>query len=278
MDEEPVITSMPLYQNLDRVTRGLAANGVGPSDEIPPEMLFGLDQWHYHGIEAIEYAARRLGITGASRILDIGSGIGGPARYLAHRLGCQVTALELQPGLNAMAEDLTRRSGLGKLVTHVCGDAVTQAFPAGSFDAAVSWLAILHMADRPRLFRNLARQLRPGGGILIEDLCMRAPFTESDLHDLRHVVYGITVTSIDGYAADLSNGGFRDIEAEDLTADWAPFADRRLAAWRAGRTEYARVHGEDAYAGQDRFYTVIDRLYKSGSLGGVRLSAHTRSP
>jgi cyclopropane fatty-acyl-phospholipid synthase-like methyltransferase len=273
MEQAAGIGAMPLYTHTDRIARGLAAQGIGPDDPIPPERLFALDQWHYHGTDAVRNAAELLSIGKASRVLDIGSGVGGPARFLAHTTGCHVTALELQPELHTLGVDLTRRSGLADRVTHVCADALTYPLPEGAFDAAVSWLAILHVADRPGLFARVARALRPGGGCFVEDLCMRAPFDAADLRALREIVFGITVTSIADYAADMRAGGLAEVEATDLTSDWAPFADARLTAWRANRAEYSRVHGEGAYAAQDKFYAVILRLYQSGSLGGVRLLA-----
>ena len=157
---------MPLYTNLDRIERGLAAQGIGPGEAIRPEQLFALDQWHYHGTEAIAAAARALGLTAESRVLDVGAGVGGPARYLAHTTGCRVTALELQKPLHEIGVDLTRRTGLADRVTHVCGDALTHDFADGSFDAVVSFLAIVHIPDRPRLFDRLARALRAGRRLL----------------------------------------------------------------------------------------------------------------
>jgi sarcosine/dimethylglycine N-methyltransferase len=273
MTDEAAIRSMPLYTHLDRIEKGLAAQGIGRTDAIPPERLFPLDQWHYHGTEAIRAAAEQLSLGPGSRVLDVGSGIGGPARYLAHTYGCSVTALELQPELNAIAVDLTQRCGLADRVSHVCGDALVHPIPDATFDAVVSWLAVLHIPDRPRLFGRLARVLRPGGGCLIEDLCMRTPFAPKDLSDLRHVVYGMTVTSIADYANDLQGAGFSEVVATDITSDWAPYATVRLAAWRDGHLAYAQVHGEGAYAAQERFYAVIAHLYETGSLGGVRATA-----
>jgi sarcosine/dimethylglycine N-methyltransferase len=267
------IAAMPLYTQLERIDRGLAALGIGPGDPISPEQLFGLDQWHYHGTDAIRAAADHFRLGPASRVLDIGSGIGGPARFLAHTTGCHVTALELQPNLNEIAVGLTRRCGLGERVTHLCGDALVHPLPDATFDAVVSWLAVLHIPDRPRLLARMARMLRPGGGCYIEDLCMRAPFGAEDLHDLQEIVFGTTVTSIDDYATDARAAGFVDVVATDLTSDWAPFAAVRLVAWRKNHAAYAQTHGEAAYAAQELFYTVIARLYDSGSLGGVRLVA-----
>jgi cyclopropane fatty-acyl-phospholipid synthase-like methyltransferase len=271
--DPPRIEAMPLYTNLDRIARGLAAQGIGPGDPIRPEQLFLLDQWHYHGTEAIAAATRTLGLGPQSRVLDIGAGVGGPARYLAHTTGCHVTALELQPELHAIGVDLTRRAGLADRVTHVCGDALAEPLPDAGFDAVVSFLAIVYIPDRPRLFDRLARALRSEGGCYIEDLCMRAPFAPREWDDARRIVYANSLTSQTDYAKDLAAAGFSDVTVTDLTPNWAPFAAERLAAWRHNHAAYASVHGEGAYRAQELFYTVIARLYVSGSLGGVRLVA-----
>ena len=273
MNDGATLSTMPLYTSLDRIERGLAALGIGPGDPIRPEQLFALDQWHYHGTDAVAAAARALGLGPSSRVLDVGAGVGGPARYLAHTIGCHVTALELQPALHAIGADLTRRCGLEGRVTHLCADALNHPLPPASFDAVVSLLAILHIPDRPRLFSRLAQVLRRGGRCYLEDLCQRAPFSPRDLRDLRAVVCGVTVTGPGDYAADLTAAGFVDVMATDLTDDWAPYAAERLAAWRQNHGAYACVHGEGAYAAQERFYSVIARLYDSGSLGGIRLEA-----
>jgi len=165
MNDRAGIGSIGLYTNLDRIARGLAGIGIGPADPIAPEQLFPLDQWHYHGTDAIRAAAESLGLGPESRVLEVGSGIGGPARYLAHTIGCHVTALELQPQVHAIAADLTRRCGLEGRVTHLCGDALSQPLPEAGFDAVVSWLAVLHIPDRPRLLARLARALRPAAAV-----------------------------------------------------------------------------------------------------------------
>jgi cyclopropane fatty-acyl-phospholipid synthase-like methyltransferase len=265
------IADMPLYTHLDRIERGLAAQGVAPGAAVRPEQLFALDQWHYHGTAAVADAARTLGLTAASHVLDIGSGVGGPARFLAHTVGCRVTALELQPQLHALGVELTRRTGLAGRVTHLLGDALVHPLP--DVDAAVSFLAIVHIPERPRLFAHLAAALRPGGGIYIEDLCRRGPLSARDRSDLKAIVHANTLTSLDDYASDLRNAGFVDVAATDLTPDWAPFAAERLAAWRANHAAYARVHGEGAWAAQELFYATIARLYDGGGLGGARLVA-----
>jgi len=85
--DPPRIDAMPLYTNLDRIARGLAAQGIGPRDPVRPEQLFALDQWHYHGTEAIAAAARAFDLGPQSRVLDIGAGRRpGALSRLHHRL------------------------------------------------------------------------------------------------------------------------------------------------------------------------------------------------
>ena len=140
MPEQPAIESMPLYVNVDRINHELAALGIGNDEALTPAQLFPFDQYHYHGTDAVHAAAYLLGLGPTSQVLDVGSGLGGPARDLASTIGCHVTALELQRELHALATRLTARCGLGQHITHVCADALTAAFPEATFDAVVSWL------------------------------------------------------------------------------------------------------------------------------------------
>ena len=174
MSDDFTIESVPLYTNLDRITKGLAALGLGPTDPIRPEQLFPFDQWHYHGTDAIRTAAERLGIASASQVLDIGSGVDGPARFLAHTTGCDVTALELQPKLHAIGVDLTQRCGLDERVTHLCGDALNHPLPDGTFDAAVSWLAIHHIPNGRAFALDLLGRYGPEAVVTLR-ICACAP-------------------------------------------------------------------------------------------------------
>jgi hypothetical protein len=115
--------------------------------------------------------------------------------------------------------------------------------------------------------------LRRGGQCYIEDLFQRAPFDQSDLPDVRHTLFGVTLTSIADYVRDLHEAGFTEITATDLSDDWATFCGARMKAWQAERPRHVRVHGEQIYTQLDTFYTVVSRLFGSGSLGGVRLVA-----
>jgi len=264
---------MPLYTHLDRIQKGLSALGIGPDDTIEPEQLFTLDQWHYDGTAAVQRAAERLSLRPGSRVLDIGAGLGGPARILKHTTGCQVTALELQPQLHEIGVNLTRRCGLSERVLHVCGDALTCSITDAAFDAVVSWLAVHHIPDRPQLCARMAKALRSGGGCYIEDLYKRARFSAADLADVRNVLIGNSVTSMDDFAADLRAGGFIQVMPTDLTNEIKPFVAARVATWRRDSIKHVQDYGVEAYTALETFYAVIARLFDNGNLGCVRLVA-----
>jgi cyclopropane fatty-acyl-phospholipid synthase-like methyltransferase len=270
------IRSMPLYVDLQRIDNELSALGIGPDQPLTADQLYPYDQLHYHGTDAVRAAAGAIGLGRSMRVLEIGSGLGGPARYLAQTIGCHVTALELQPGLHDLAASLTGRCGLEGRVEHVRGDALTAPLPDAAFDAVVSWLAIHHIPRRPWLMQRLARALRSSGRLYIEDLVQRAPFSPDDAAAVRRTLYGETVTSAESFAADVAAAGFLDLDVVDMTPSWAPFCRARADAFTASRERHVRVHGEETTARLEGFFHTVARLFASGSLGGIRLTAALR--
>src|SRR5712691_13192413 len=105
---------------------------------VTADDLFEFDQDHYGGLAAVDALARLGGIGARTRVLELCAGLGGPARFLASRRGCQVVALELNAGRAAGAARLTRLVGLQRRVRIVRGDATRLPFGTGGFDACLS--------------------------------------------------------------------------------------------------------------------------------------------
>jgi cyclopropane fatty-acyl-phospholipid synthase-like methyltransferase len=111
MNTSSRISSVPLYLHPERVEEELAAKGLGPEAELTVDQVAPFDQMHYYGNISVAGAVGRLGLGPGSRVIDIGSGFGGPARYLAQNICCLVTAIELQSAIHAAAVQLTQRCG-----------------------------------------------------------------------------------------------------------------------------------------------------------------------
>ncbi|MBT4040161.1 MAG: methyltransferase domain-containing protein [Rhodospirillales bacterium] len=267
------IKSMKLYSHLDRVTNELIAAGCDPNGPLTVADLSPFDNLHYHGTDAVQLAIHELDLAVGHRVAEVGSGLGGPARFLAAQSGCHVTALELQSDLNEFAEGLTARCGLTEIISHLCGDALDGPLENNAFDAVVSWLACYHIPDHTSLFAKIADALKPSGMIYIEDLISRGPFTsaESELYGTR--LYGQTAPSADGYFGELERAGFTNIRIDDLSDDWASFTNQRLAEYRSERERHLRIHGPDTVDAIEEFYDAVDQLFQGGNMGGIRVVA-----
>ena len=139
-------------------------------EEVTADDLAALDHFHSGGLASTEKLASVSGIRRKTRVLDVGAGIGGPARWLASHFGCHVTCLDLTPEYCRAAEELTQLTGLGKLVEIRRGDALAMPFGDGQFDLVFAQNAFMNIEDKSRLFRELYRMLAPGGRIAFQEV------------------------------------------------------------------------------------------------------------
>lgn len=242
-----------------------------------------LDQYHYYGVEACDHAAATLGLDATSRVLDIGSGVGGPARYLAARTGCSVTGCEMQAALVDAGADLTKRCGLAERVRFVTGDFVA-AFRNGhpelqpqSFDHFISQLVFLHIPDRIPLLAACYDSMKPDGTFLIEDFVqVGSKFTAQEEGWLKDVVHANTVTPNEEYIAALEAAGFVDVRADDLTQPWKEWSLSRYEMYVASKDETIKMHGEALFNERSAFYKVVSDLFQGGNLGGSRITGRRR--
>ena len=118
---------------METIEEEIRRNGIDPT-RVTVDELAPVD--NYHGTHGRYPAlARAAAINAADRVLDVGGGIGGPARQLAHRYGCRVTVLDLTAEYCAVGETLTAWTNLADQVSFVCGNALAMPFPDGSFDS-----------------------------------------------------------------------------------------------------------------------------------------------
>ena len=143
----------------------------GPEDQpLRPDQLGPLDQFHTLGSKATADLAALAGLTPATRVLDAGSGLGGPARFLAATIGCHVTGIDLSAPFVEAARYLSARTGQAGQTTFEVGSALDLPFAAGGFDAVLLQHVAMNIADRAGLYREIRRVLTSGGRFATFDI------------------------------------------------------------------------------------------------------------
>lgn len=128
----------------------------GPEDQqLLPEQLAALDQFHSRGLAATTELAQLAGITAAASVLDVGSGVGGPARVLAATYGCEVIGIDLSEPFVDAARYLTERTGQGRMVSFQVASALALPFEDNRFDNVLLQHVAMNISDRVRLYREI---------------------------------------------------------------------------------------------------------------------------
>jgi sarcosine/dimethylglycine N-methyltransferase len=180
--------------------------------------LASFDEFHTGGRESTRELARLAGLEPGMHVLDVGSGVGGPARTLAAEFGVRVTGLDLTEQFCRAAEILTARVGLADRVAFRHGDALAMPFESGRFDVVWSQNTIMNIADKARLFTQIHRVLRPGGVFALEAV-MAGPAGEAHLPTFWASAAGMNFLAPPAEArALLADAGFREVLWEDVTA------------------------------------------------------------
>jgi SAM-dependent methyltransferase len=202
---------------LDSIDAALRSAGRDP--ERPRlEDLAGVDHFHLRGLEATHELARLAGVAAGMKVLDLGGGIGGPARVLASVWGADVTVLDLTPEFCRTGEALTRRLGLDDRVRFRVGDALRQPFEAGAFDLVWTQHSTMNIPDKPRLYHEAHRVLRRGGALAMHEVAAgpggpaHFPVPWAPSGEISFLLPAAELRST------ITAAGFREAEWEDVTA------------------------------------------------------------
>ena len=137
---------------------------------VTPRDLAPVDEFHIGGVKATETFTAKLGLRPGMGVLDVGSGIGGTARFVADAHDCHVTGIDLTPEFCAVATMLSAATGLSDVTEFHDGSALTMPFHDGHFDAAMTLHVAMNIEDKAGLYREVARVLKPGAVFGIYDV------------------------------------------------------------------------------------------------------------
>ena len=137
---------------------------------LRPADLAPIDEFHIRGRAASLEIVEALRLTADSRVLDLGSGLGGPARTLAELTGCAITGIDLTPEFCEVATALSEWTGLSDRTRFHVGDATATGLPDTAMDAALTVHVAMNISDKPALYAEAFRVLRPGGRFVVYDV------------------------------------------------------------------------------------------------------------
>jgi cyclopropane fatty-acyl-phospholipid synthase-like methyltransferase len=274
------IEGMAIYlsDRLPRELQALMSAKTKQDERILIEDLLKFDQMHYDGENAMIAAIASMKVSDDSKILDIGSGYGGPSRYVSWKTGAFVTALELQPEISVEAAKLTQLVGqtptagngspLIDRVDHQVGNVINWT-TEHKYDGFMSMLAFLHVDNKQELFTAIGNTLRPGAKFYIEDYFNRNNLNSDDMKVLADIVSCGPLPTEAEYIAAMEVAGFTNIQFIDKTKDWAIFVAGRLQIFRDNKESRIAVLGEQTYKALDIFYSSVSKLFSEERLGGV---------
>ena len=184
------------------------------------EMLMG-EQIHVGAEKETDILAEKAGIGKNTKVLDVCSALGGPARHLAKKYACKVTGLDATKKMVDQAIERTEKAGLAHLITYKLGNALDMPFKAGTFDVAWGQDAWCYITDKDRLIGEAYRVLKPSGVIAFTDWIQAGNMTDKEWEDLNSFMAFPYMDTLDGYEQILKKTGFKVLEKEDLSKDFA---------------------------------------------------------
>jgi sarcosine/dimethylglycine N-methyltransferase len=213
---------------IERLETALTA--FGPDEQrLTPQQLATLDQFHTRGLAATVELAKLAGITADMLVLDVGSGVGGPARFLAATYGCRVTGVDLSEPFVDAARYLTERTGQGELVSFETASALELPFDDGHFDVALLQHVAMNIADRVLLYREIRRVLKLSGRLAIYDVVLSSGDPHYPVPWARTPATSFLMTAA-ATREVIEPAGFRTLAWQDDTeAASAWFAQQRAA-------------------------------------------------
>jgi sarcosine/dimethylglycine N-methyltransferase len=263
--------------NEEQILRALDTQGVALAT-LTEEELKDHDQDHYGGLQANDVLSAKAGIRKEHHVLDVCSGMGGPARYIAHRIGCRVTGLDITESRYRSAMKLTEMVGLDGLVDFKHGNALDMPFADDSFDVVIGQEAWCHVPDKQRLISECARVVKPGGVIAFTDILRTDKLSDGDMRRLRSEMTFPVLETLRGYSQLLEKYGCTVVECDDLSKVWSRILEERLAMYRSLQTETERSFGTDRSREWDDAYAFFVGRYREDKLGGARFIARRDRP
>jgi SAM-dependent methyltransferase len=229
---------------------------------------FGQNSWVT--IDEYERLLPWLNLTAEDHVLEVASGSGGPALYLARTTGCRVTGIDANENGVATATEMAAKSGAAERVQFKVANADAQLpFASDSFDGLLCIDSMNHFPNRLAVFREWQRVLRPGRRALFTDpVVLTGPVTNDELASRSSV--GLFLFVPPGINEQfIEQSGFKLIKQEDVTDNAALISGRWFQARQAHKDDLLRIEGKERFAGLQQFFAAVHRLTSERRLSRI---------
>lgn len=208
------------------------------------ERIFGQGYVSTGGFETTKEFVAKLDLKPGQKVLDVGCGIGGGDFYMAEKFDVDVVGIDLS--VNMISFALERAIGLKCSVEFEVADCTTKTYPDSSFDVIYSRDTILHIQDKPALFKAFYKWLKPGGKVLISDYC-KGPGTPSETFSEYIKQRGYDLHDVEAYGQMLKDAGFSKVTAEDRTEQFLKVLQKELDTVEKEKNEFIQDFSEEDY-------------------------------
>ncbi|CAN6336914.1 unnamed protein product [Urochloa humidicola] len=208
------------------------------------ERIFGEGYVSTGGVETTKEFVGMLDLKPGQKVLDVGCGIGGGDFYMAENYDVHVLGIDLS--VNMVSFAIERAIGRNCSVEFEVADCTTKDYPENSFDVIYSRDTILHIQDKPALFRSFFKWLKPGGKVLISDYC-KNPGKPSEEFAAYIKQRGYDLHDVRTYGKMLEDAGFHDVIAEDRTEQFLSVLRRELAEVEKNKEAFLADFSQEDY-------------------------------
>ncbi|TRY80587.1 hypothetical protein TCAL_11633 [Tigriopus californicus] len=214
------------------------------------ERIFGHTFVSTGGLATTQEFTKRLALKPGMKVLDIGCGTGGSAFFLARKFGVHVLGVDLSSNMLSIAEDhklemepeVQERESFKKL------DATKATFPDEHFDLMYSRDAIMHIAEKEKLYSNIFKWLKPGGQVLVSEYIHGKNHPNHPQEYIDYIIdRGYQLLTASDYGDVLKKVGFTDVHAEDITGDFVEVLKKEMTKFRGMKDEFIQEFSEKDY-------------------------------
>ncbi|MFX0028885.1 MAG: class I SAM-dependent methyltransferase [Candidatus Hermodarchaeota archaeon] len=217
MNYEEAINVQYGQKNLIKKIQEVLKNEGIDTAEMIRDVLAPIEELHLLGSVATLDLARKVGLNEKMKVLDVGCGIGGPARNLVLNFGCHVTGLDLSKEYCQAAELINEYVGLGEKIDILQGNALQMPFSNEIFDIVFVQHVLMNISDKKRFLSQIFRVLRPNGHLVVYTICAGTlspiyyPVIWANNPDINFLLSAVDLREL------ICNCGFKEFSWEDYT-------------------------------------------------------------